>query len=100
MRQAVAQAIHHASYRVAFQKKLVDQPLMTNVLADLALEAEAAIALVFRLARAYDETGEAARAFRRVVTPAAKYWICKRAPFAGASKPWRCWAATATSKNA
>jgi len=80
MRQAVAQAIHHARYRVAFQKKLIDQPLMTNVLADLALEAEAALALTFRLARSYDETGEAAQAFRRVVTPAAKFWICKRAP--------------------
>ncbi len=80
MRQAVAQAIHHARYRVAFQKKLVDQPLMTNVLADLALEAEAAMALTFRLARAYDESDAAALAFRRVVTPAAKFWICKRAP--------------------
>jgi putative acyl-CoA dehydrogenase len=80
MRQAVAQAIHHARYRVAFQKKLVDQPLMTNVLADLALEAEAASALTFRLARAYDETDEAAQVFRRMVTPAAKFWICKRAP--------------------
>ncbi|HTV38387.1 MAG TPA: isovaleryl-CoA dehydrogenase [Xanthobacteraceae bacterium] len=81
MRQAVAQAIHHANYRTAFQKKLVDQPLMTGVLADLALEAEAAAALTFRLARAYDETGEAAQVFRRVVTPATKFWICKRAPF-------------------
>ncbi len=81
MRQALAQAIHHASYRVAFQKKLIDQPLMTSVLADLALEAEAAATLTFRLARAYDEAGEAAQIFRRVVTPAAKFWICKRAPF-------------------
>jgi putative acyl-CoA dehydrogenase len=53
---------------------------MRNVLADLALEAEAAIVLTFRLARAYDETDAAALAFRRVVTPAAKFWICKRAP--------------------
>jgi putative acyl-CoA dehydrogenase len=80
MRQAVAQAIHHARHRTAFQKKLVDQPLMRNVLADLALEAEAAIMLTFRLARAYDEADAAALAFRRVVTPAAKFWICKRAP--------------------
>jgi len=80
MRQAVAQAIHQANHRVAFQRKLIDQPLMTNVLADLALEAEAAAALAFRLARAYDETDEAAALFRRVVTPAAKFWICKRAP--------------------
>jgi putative acyl-CoA dehydrogenase len=80
MRAAVVQAIHHARYRLAFQKKLIDQPLMTNVLADLALEAEAATVLTFRLARAYDESDEAAQAFRRVVTPAAKFWICKRAP--------------------
>jgi len=79
MRQAVAQAIHHARHRTAFQKKLVEQPLMTNVLADVALEAEAAIALTFRLARTYDETDASALAFRRVVTPAAKFWICKRA---------------------
>jgi putative acyl-CoA dehydrogenase len=81
MRAAVAQAVHHARYRMAFQKKLIDQPLMTNVLADLALECEAATALTFRLARAYDEEGDAAQVFRRVVTPAAKFWICKRAPY-------------------
>src|SRR5215471_14384 len=81
MRQAVAQAVHHARHRTAFQKKLIDQPLMTNVLADLALEAEAATALTMRLARAYDENDEAAQVIRRVVTPAAKFWICKRTPF-------------------
>jgi putative acyl-CoA dehydrogenase len=81
MRQAVAQAIHHASHRTAFQKKLADQPLMTRVLADLALEAEAAMLLALRLARAYDRQEDAAEtAFRRLVTPAAKYWICKRGP--------------------
>ncbi len=80
MRQAVAQAIHHARHRTAFQKKLIDHPLMENVLADLALESEAAAALTFRLARAYDEGDEAAQVIRRVVTPAAKFWICKRAP--------------------
>jgi putative acyl-CoA dehydrogenase len=79
-RQAVTQAIHHARHRTAFQKKLIDQPLMENVLADMALESEAAAALTFRLARAYDEDGETAQVFRRVVTPAAKFWICKRAP--------------------
>jgi putative acyl-CoA dehydrogenase len=84
MRQAVAQAVHHARHRSAFQKKLVDQPLMENVLADLALESEAAAVLTFRLARAYDEDNEAAQAIRRVVTPAAKFWICKRAPFVAA----------------
>ncbi len=79
MRQAVAQAIHHAGHRTAFQKRLADQPLMTNVLADLALESEAATALALRLARAYDnESDPAEAAFRRIVTPAAKYWICKR----------------------
>ncbi|HEY2756727.1 MAG TPA: isovaleryl-CoA dehydrogenase [Pseudolabrys sp.] len=80
MRQAVAQAVHHAKHRVAFQKKLIDQPLMINVLADLALESEAATVLTMRLARAYDEHDEASVAIRRVVTPAAKFWICKRAP--------------------
>jgi putative acyl-CoA dehydrogenase len=80
MRQAVAQAIHHAHYRTAFQRKLIDQPLMQNVLADLALEAEAALLLTLRLARSYDETDATAQLFRRVVTPAAKFWICKRAP--------------------
>jgi putative acyl-CoA dehydrogenase len=82
MRQALAQGVHHARHRTVFQKKLVDQPLMENVLADLALESEAATALTFRLARAYDEDDEAAQVIRRVVTPAAKFWICKRAPAA------------------
>jgi putative acyl-CoA dehydrogenase len=81
MRQAVAQAIHHARHRTAFQKKLIDQPLMTNVLADLALESEGATVLTIRLARAYDESDEAAHVIRRVITPAAKFWICKRTPF-------------------
>jgi len=80
MRQAVAQAAHHARHRSAFQKKLIDQPLMTNVLADLALECEAATVLTLRLARAYDEDDEAAQVIRRVMTPAGKFWICKRAP--------------------
>src|SRR6185437_8231202 len=81
MRQAVAQAVHHARHRTAFQKKLIDQPLMTNVLADLALESEAATVLTMCLARAYDEESETAQIIRRVVTPAAKFWICKRTPF-------------------
>src|SRR4029079_15062950 len=68
MRQAVVQAIHHARHRIVFQKKLVDQPLMTNVLADLAVESEAATILTMRLARAYDENNEAALAIRRIVT--------------------------------
>jgi len=80
MRQALVQAIHHARHRRTFQKSLVDHPLMTNVLADLAIESEAATLLTLRLARAYDESGEEAATFRRVVTPAAKFWICKRGP--------------------
>src|SRR6201997_794565 len=84
MRQAVAQAIHHASHRIAFQKKLIDQLLMTNVLADLTLESEAATVLMMRLARAYDEEDELALAWRRVMTPAVKFWICKRAPLVAA----------------
>jgi putative acyl-CoA dehydrogenase len=81
MRAAVAQAIHYARYRTAFQKKLIDQPLMTNVLADMAVESEAATVLTMRLARAYDENDDASQVFRRVVTPAAKFWICKRTPY-------------------
>ncbi|MGN6749550.1 MAG: acyl-CoA dehydrogenase family protein [Xanthobacteraceae bacterium] len=84
IRQAVAQAIHHAAHRTAFQKKLIDHALMTNVLADLALESEAATVLTMRLARAYDEDDELARVWRRVMTPAAKFWICKRAPLVAA----------------
>jgi len=82
MRQAVSQAVHHCSYRTVFQKKLIDQPLMTNVLADLALETEAATALSFRVARSFDRAheDEAEAAFRRIMTPVAKYWVCKRAP--------------------
>ena len=83
LRQAVAQAAHHAAYRSAFQKRLIDQPLMTNVVADLAVESEAATALVMRLARAYDRRDDPAEtAFRRLITPAAKFWVCKRGPFA------------------
>jgi len=84
MRQALAQALHHAAHRSAFQRKLIDQPLMQNVLADLALEAEAACALVMRLARAFDESAndEGARRFARLATAIAKYWVSRRAPAA------------------
>src|SRR6516164_7069044 len=82
MRMALAQAIHHARYRTVFQKHLVDQPMMRAVLADMALEVEAATALTLRLARSFDlaaaDAREAARA--RLLTPAVKYWVCKRAP--------------------
>ncbi|MEV8315995.1 acyl-CoA dehydrogenase family protein [Streptomyces sp. NPDC059900] len=78
MRQAVAQAVHHATYREAFGGKLVDKPLMRNVLADLALESEAATTLALRLAAAYDDGSEQERAFLRIAVPAAKYWVTKR----------------------
>jgi putative acyl-CoA dehydrogenase len=85
MRRAVAEAAHHASFRTAFQKRLIDQPLMQNVVADLALEAEAAMRLALRLARAYDRPDDPVEAaFARLVTPAAKYWICKRGPMLAA----------------
>ncbi|HZR82993.1 MAG TPA: isovaleryl-CoA dehydrogenase [Candidatus Binatia bacterium] len=84
VRQALSQALHHASHRSAFGKLLRDQPLMRNVLADLALESEAATALFVRLARAYDELphDDGARAFARIATAVAKFWVCKRAPAA------------------
>ncbi|MDN3247105.1 putative acyl-CoA dehydrogenase [Streptomyces sp. DSM 42143] len=81
MRQAVAQAVHHCAYREAFGGKLVDRPLMRNVLADLAIESEAATTLGIRLAAAYDaaEGGdERERALLRLAVPAAKYWVTKR----------------------
>src|SRR5208282_6070612 len=79
---ALVQALHHCSYRTAFQRRLIDQALMQNVLADLALECEAATALAFRVARAFDDAGREpkARGFARIATAIAKYWICKRAP--------------------
>lgn len=84
MRQVVAQALNHASYRQTFGKRLVEHELMQNVLADLVLESEGAIALAMRTARAFDNPDkEEEKAFKRIVTPAAKYWICKRAPSLG-----------------
>ena len=82
MRAAVAQATWHAAHRSAFGKRLVDQPLMVNVLADLAIESEAATAVALRLARAYDEApaNPGADAFKRLATAVAKYHVCKRAP--------------------
>jgi putative acyl-CoA dehydrogenase len=80
-RQAVAQAVHHAAHRAAFGRRLVEHPLMRNVLADLAVESEAATALALRLARAWDRQDDPVEAaFRRIATPAAKYWVCKRTP--------------------
>ncbi|MEZ0310051.1 MAG: acyl-CoA dehydrogenase family protein, partial [Ramlibacter sp.] len=79
MRQALSIALNHASQRKAFGKRLADHPLMRNVLADLALESEASTALAIRLARAFDKTGDAHEvAMARLLTPVAKFWICKR----------------------
>jgi len=84
MRAALVQAIHHARHRSAFGARLADQPLMRNVLADLALESEAATVLFMRLAGAFEQSAAGGsapreRAWRRIVTPAAKFWVCKRA---------------------
>ena len=82
MRQALVQAIHHAQHRKAFGRRLIDQPLMQNVLADLCLESEAATVLMMRLARAFDERAADAgeHGFARLATAVAKFWITKRAP--------------------
>ena len=90
MRQALVQALHYTKHRTAFGKKLIDQPLMQNVLADIALETEAALALSLRIARAFDEAEEeggagkapraTARALARIGTALGKYWNCKRTP--------------------
>jgi putative acyl-CoA dehydrogenase len=77
MRQALVQAIHHSRHRTAFGRLLVDQPLMQNVLADMALEVEAAASLAMRTARAVDEQDTA---LARILTAVGKYWNCKRAP--------------------
>jgi putative acyl-CoA dehydrogenase len=82
MRAALSRALHHIRHRIVFQKKLVDQPMMRAVLADLALDSEAAVAVVMRLCRSLDlaerDPLEAARA--RILTPVIKYWVCKTAP--------------------
>lgn len=82
MRAALAEAVHHTRYRKAFGAALVDQPLMTRVLADMALDALACAALAFRLAESYDRANDdpAEAAFARLMTPAVKYWVCKIAP--------------------
>ncbi|MDQ0470418.1 acyl-CoA dehydrogenase family protein [Labrys wisconsinensis] len=80
MRQGVVQAAHHAAHRSAFGRLLIDQPAMRAVLADLALEAEAALALVMRVARAFDGADEAERAFARIGSALAKFWVTKRLP--------------------
>ena len=79
MRQALSQAIHHTDQRMAFGKLLAEQPLMQNVLADLAIESEAACALAMRVARSFDQQDDAReQLLSRVLTPISKFWICKR----------------------
>lgn len=87
MRLTLANAVHHCRHRKVFQKTLIDQPMMTQVLADLALDAVAATALSFKLARSFDEAADAgassqasAAAWRRLMTPVTKYWVCKIGP--------------------
>jgi putative acyl-CoA dehydrogenase len=81
MRMALAQALHHTRHRSVFQRRLADQPMMRSVLADLGLEMEAAVALVMRLARAFDRPDDPAEAAQaRLLTPVVKYWVCKTAP--------------------
>ena len=82
MRMALAQALHHCAHRRAFGRRLVEQPLMRNVLADLAIEAEAALVLAMRVARAVDAApvDPAEAAFARIATAVGKYWLCRRAP--------------------
>jgi len=81
MRAALAYALHHAEHRLVAGRTLVSEPLMQQVLADLALDVEAASALSFRLARAFDRVRDPrAAAWRRLMTPVTKYWVCKIAP--------------------
>jgi putative acyl-CoA dehydrogenase len=82
MRAALVQALHHAAHRSALGRRLSEQALMQNVLADLALEWEAALLLALRVAQAFDRArdDEREQRFARIATPAAKYWLCKRNP--------------------
>ena len=85
MRAALCHSLHHARGRAAFGKPLAQQPLMQNVLADLALESEAASAFALRLARCFDHPGDPLEnLLGRILTPAGKYWLCKRGPAFGA----------------
>jgi putative acyl-CoA dehydrogenase len=90
LRRATAEALHHAAHRRAFGTRLAEQPLMQNVLADLALESEAATAFALRLARGFDEAeDEEQAAFTRLATAVAKYWVTKRA-VAGVAEAAEC----------
>src|SRR2546430_3261333 len=87
MRQAVAQATHHTAHRSAFGKLLSEQPLMINVLADLAVEAEATTTLMMRLAGSFHRASDPAdMSFRRIGLAIAKFWACKRAIADGAEE--------------
>ena len=85
MRMALALALHHTRHRRVFQRRLIDQPLMARVLADMAVDVEAATALAFRLAQSFDADpgDENETAWRRLMTPVTKYWVCKMAPALG-----------------
>src|SRR5256886_15888772 len=90
MRQAVAQATHHTAHRSAFGKLLSEQPLMINVLADLAVESEATTTLMMRLAGAFDRASDPAEmSFRRIGVAIGKFWTCKRA-IAGVAEALEC----------
>ncbi|WP_373785425.1 acyl-CoA dehydrogenase family protein [Delftia acidovorans] len=82
LRSATVQALAYARRRSVFGKLLAEQPLMRTVLADLALESEAALQIAMRLAQAYERGGDEGdpleRAWKRIMTPAAKFWVCKR----------------------
>ena len=100
MRQAVAQALHHCAYRHAFGKRLAEQPLMQNVLADLVVEHEAALALTLRIARALDASASSEREkmLVRIGTAVGKYWICKRTP-AHAAEAMECIGGSGTMED-
>ncbi|WP_417450712.1 acyl-CoA dehydrogenase family protein [Kordiimonas sp.] len=82
MRQALSRAVHHARHRTVFQRKLIDQPMMTALLADMSLEVTAATHLSLRLAGSYEhaDKNEADSAYARLMTPVTKYWVTKRGP--------------------
>jgi len=84
MRQALSRAVHHAQYRTVFQKKLIDQPMMTALLADMSLEVAASTHLSIRLAGAYERMDDPMNtAYARLMTPVTKYWVTKRGPTLG-----------------
>ena len=101
MRSGLTRAIHHAQHRKAFGAYLIDQPLMRNVLADLAVEAEAATIVAMRMAGATDGAvrgDERRRCCAASGWPPSKYWVCKRATRTPARR-WNAWAATGTPRS-